>query len=259
MRLFETHAHYNDEVFKKEELDDILNNCRSVGVDTFVNVGYNKTASIDSIKLSNKYNDFYAAIGVHPHDVDKDTAQDIYDVYNKYDSQKVVAIGEIGLDYVFVKDNKESQKKLFEEQIELSNTLKLPIVIHTRDASLDTYNILKEKSSEYGTLLHCFKPTDDLMKLVLNKGFYVAFGGNITYKRNASFAEYITKIPLSQIVLETDTPYLSPEPYRGTRNDSSRLPIVLNKLSEFLKKDKEELAEIVYDNSVRFYRIDKYI
>lgn len=117
---------------------------------------------------------------------------------------------------------------------------------------MDTYNILKENKPKYGALLHCFKPTDDLMKLVIDEGFYVAFGGNITYSRSKSFGGYIRKIPLDRILLETDSPYLAPEPYKGTINDSSNLPIILGKLSDYLNVDKEELADIIYNNSVRF-------
>lgn len=254
MRYFETHAHYNDEVYNND-LDVVLEGCKKVGVDTIVNIGYNKESSIQSIKLSEKYDYFYSAIGVHPHDVDNDTAQDIYDIYTKYNNSKILAIGEIGFDFAFVKDNKEKQRNLFIEQIELANTLKLPILIHSRDASLDTYNILKEKEAEYGTLFHCFQPSDDLVRLVLEKGYFVAFGGNITFKRNITFKNYIDRIPLNQMVIETDSPYLSPEPYRGTRNDSSRLPLVCKKLAEYKNESEEKVSEIVYNNSKNFFRI----
>ena len=254
MRYFETHAHYNDEVYN-EDLDEVLNKCREKGVDKFINVGYNKESSLKSIELSDKYSDFYAAIGVHPHDVENNTAQDIFDIYDEKDKKKIVAIGEIGFDYAFVKDNKDKQKKLFLEQIELANTLKLPILIHSRDASLDTYNTLKEKRAEYGTLFHCFQPSDDLVKLVLENGYFVAFGGNITFKRNATFKKYIDMIPLNQIVIETDSPYLCPEPYRGKRNDSSKLPLVCRKLAEYKDIEENEITKIVYENAFNFFKI----
>ncbi len=254
MKYFDTHAHYNDELYN-DELESVLDNCKKAGVDTIVNVGYNKDSSIGSINLALKYDNFYAAIGVHPHDVDTNTAQDVYDIYQKYKNSKIVGIGEIGFDFAFVKDNKEKQRNLFIQQIELANTLKLPILIHSRDASLDTYNTLREKRAEYGTLFHCFQPSDDLVRLVLENGYYVAFGGNVTYKRNASFKRYIEKIPLSQIVVETDCPYLSPEPYRGTRNDSSRLPIICKKLSEYKEVETEVLENAVYKNAKKFFNI----
>ena len=186
MRFFDTHAHYNDEVYDIDR-EEVLKKIRESGVEYIVNVGYNKVSSIDSINLSKKYEYIYSAIGVHPHDVENETAQDIYNVYNQNDNKKIVAIGEIGLDYAFVKDNKLKQIALFESQIELANSLKLPILIHSRDAALDTYNVIKNKRAEYGTLFHCFQPSDDLVRLVLENGYMVAFGGNITFKRNEAF------------------------------------------------------------------------
>lgn len=255
MKFFETHAHYNDKKYNGN-LDGILNKCKDVGVDCIVNIGYNKESSKKAIELAKNYEYMYAVIGVHPHDVENDVADDIYKIYDECDiKEKVIAIGEIGLDYAFIKDNKEKQEKLFIDQINLANELNLPVVIHTREASLDTYNILKENKPKYGALLHCFKPSDDLMKLVLEHDYYVAFGGNITYKRSKSFGDYVRKIPLDRILLETDSPYLAPEPYKGMLNDSSNLPLILDKLAEYLNVDKEELADITYNNSVRFFKL----
>ena len=170
-------------------------------------------------------------------------------------NKKIVAIGEIGLDYAFVKDNKEAQKRLFIEQIALSNELKLPILIHSRDASLDTYNLISENKAQNGTLFHCFQPSDDLVRLVLENGYTVAFGGNITYKRNESFKEYIKKIPIEQIVIETDSPYLAPEPYRGTINTSANLPIICEKLAQYKELDVEYVVNTVYENAKKFFKV----
>ena len=198
MRYFDTHAHYNDEKFK-DNLDEVISEYKSVGVDRVVNIGYNIESSKKAIDLSNTYSNTYVAIGIHPSDVDKCSVSELEELYNKNNNGKIVAIGEIGLDYYWVKDNKEAQKELFKEQIKLANKLKLPIVVHSRDASLDTYNILKECPAKYGTLLHCFSPTDDLVRLVVENGYKVAFGGNITYNRAKSFQSYMDMIPVSQI------------------------------------------------------------
>ena len=254
MRYFDTHAHYNDEKFK-DNLDEVINEYKSVGVDRVVNIGYNIESSKKAIDLSNTYSNTYVAIGIHPSDVDKCSVSELEELYNKYNNGKIVAIGEIGLDYYWVKDNKEAQKELFKEQIKLANKLKLPIVVHSRDASLDTYNILKECPAKYGTLLHCFSPTDDLVRLVVENGYKVAFGGNITYNRAKSLQSYMDMIPVSQIVIETDSPYLPPVPLRGTVNTSKNLPIILEKLAEYKKMDVEELSEIVYRNSLEFFNI----
>lgn len=257
MKYIDTHAHYNEVVYDGQ-LDQVLEQCREANVTKIINIGYNEKSSLKSIQLSENYDYIYATIGVHPHDVEHNSAEDIFKIYENNRDKKIVAIGEIGLDYAFVKDNKEKQIALFTEQIELANALKLPIVIHSRDASLDTYRVIKDmKQAQYGTLFHCFHPTDDLVRLVLENGYMVAFGGNITYKRNLKFYEYIKNIPIKQIVIETDSPYLPPEPYRGKTNISAYLPIIAKKLAECKQMDLEELTHNLYHNSIQFFNLDK--
>ena len=254
MEYFDTHAHYNDEKFDGI-VDDVLNRCKNIGVKYVINIGYNIESSIKAIELSNKYKNMYVAIGIHPSDVGKCSVEELEKIYNEYNNGKVVAIGEIGLDYSYTKENKKEQIDLFKTQIELANRLKLPICVHSRDASLDTYLTLKECPAKYGTLMHCFSPTEDLVRLVLENGYMVAFGGNITYKRAKSFSRYMDMIPVEQIVIETDSPYLPPVPLRGTLNTSENLPIILEKLSEYKNISKEELSKIVYRNSLEFFNI----
>ena len=254
MEYFDTHAHYNDEKFDGI-VDDVLNRCKNIGVKYVINIGYNIESSIKAIELSNKYKNMYVAIGIHPRDVGKCSVEELEKIYNEYNNGKVVAIGEIGLDYSYTKENKKEQIDLFKTQIELANRLKLPICVHSRDASLDTYLTLKECPAKYGTLMHCFSPTEDLVRLVLENGYMVAFGGNITYKRAKSFSRYMDMIPVEQIVIETDSPYLPPVPLRGTINTSENLPIILEKLSEYKNISKEELSKIVYRNSLEFFNI----
>lgn len=255
LKYFDTHAHFNDRAFEND-IEIELKECRDKNVEYIVNVGYNKESSLDSIKLSEKYDYIYAAIGIHPSEIYSTKVDDIYNIYEKNSDKKIVAIGEIGLDYTCRDDDKQNQKKFFIEQIELANTLKLPIFVHTRNASKDTYDILKnDKCPEYGMILHCFNPTDDFIRLILEKNYMVGFGGNITYPRKKSFKDYVKKIPLSNIVLETDAPYLTPEPFKGTRNSSKYLNLICKKLAEYLDMNEEELSQIVYDNSKRFFKI----
>ncbi|MEG1705789.1 MAG: TatD family hydrolase [Clostridia bacterium] len=254
MKYIDTHTHYNDEVFK-DNIDEILNKIKNSNVDKIVNVGYSLEGSKSSIELSKKYEYIYAAIGIHPENIEENI-EDIEQLYIENKGKKIVAIGEIGLDYHYTKENKEKQKDVFIKQIELAEKLKLPIIIHSRDASLDTYNIIKDNVSENTKLLfHCFAPTDDLLKLVLERKYYVAFGGNITYPRNNSFKEYIEKIPLNQIVIETDCPYLAPIPLRRSVNDSSNLVYVCRKLAEYKKISEDAVAKIVYENAKNFFDI----
>ena len=254
MIYYDTHAHYNDEKFD-DVVDETIKECLDIGVHYINNIGYNIESSKKAIELSKKYNECYAVIGIHPSDVGKCEVEDIEMLYKNLNNGKIVAIGEIGLDYYWVKDNKEEQKKLFISQIDLANKLKLPIVVHSRDASLDTYLTLKEHPAKYGTLLHCFSPTEDLVRLVVENNYMVAFGGNITYNRAKSFQKYMDMIPATQIVIETDAPYLPPVPLRGTINTSRDLPIVLEKLAEYKHMDVEELSKIVYRNSLEFFNI----
>ena len=254
MKYFDTHAHYNDKVFN-ENREEILKKCKDAKVQYIVNVGSSVKESLECINIANSHDFIYASIGIHPYNIKEDNVQDLYDMYKKEENKKVVAVGEIGLDYHFSKEDKKEQINCFIEQIELANTLKLPILVHTRDASLDTYKILKdEKKAEYGTLLHCFNPTDDLVRLVLDRGYTVAFGGNITYKRAPSFGKYLNEIPLEQIVVETDAPYLPPVPLRGTVNDSTNLKYICKRLAEYRGIDENIIVENVY-NAKKFYKI----
>lgn len=258
MKYIDTHAHYNDDVFK-ENIDEILNKCKAAGVEKIINVGYELPSSKYAIELSNKYEYIYCAIGIHPHDVDNYSVNEIEELYNEFKAQgklnKLVGIGEIGIDYAYVKDNKEKQIELFKKQIELANKLKLPIIIHSRDASLDTYNTVKDNPPLYGAIFHCFQPSDDLVRLVLERKYMVAFGGNITYKRNESFKKYIMQIPIEQIVIETDCPYLAPEPLRGSINDSSNLKFICKKLAEYKEMDEQYVAQKVHDNAIEFFKL----
>ncbi|MEG2310804.1 MAG: TatD family hydrolase [Clostridia bacterium] len=251
MSYFDTHAHYNDDVFK-DNLDEVLQNNKKNGVKYIINVGYNKKSSQKAIDLSLKYEYMYSSIGIHPHDVD----EKVIDIYNIYQTdKKIVAIGEIGLDYAFVSDNKRAQTNLFIEQIELANALKLPIIIHSRDAKIDTYNTVKENKPQYGALFHCFQPCDELTRLVLERGYSIAVGGNITYKRNESFAKYIKQIPIDKIVVETDCPYLSPVPFRGSINTSANLPIIVKKLAEYKEMQQEDVENKTFENSIKFFKV----
>ncbi len=256
MKYFDTHAHYNDKAFAQNR-EEILDKCIKENVKYIVNVGASIGESKESIDIANTHDFIYSSIGIHPYYAKEEKVNDLYNLYNKENNSKVLAIGEIGLDYHTTKEDKDDQIRRFIEQIELANSLKLPILVHTRDASLDTYKVLKdEKIAEYGVLLHCFNPTDDLVRLVLERGYTVAFGGNITYKRSPSFKGYLDKIPLSQIVVETDAPYLAPVPFRGTINNSTNLKYICEKLAEYKNTSIDEIVENVYNNAVNFYKIN---
>ena len=255
--IFDTHAHYDDEVFN-EDRDKLLKNIKNNGVDFIVNVG----ASIDSTKkaleLAKKYSFIYAAIGVHPSETEGLCEQDMQWLKEQVSNKKVVAIGEIGLDYYWPDPNQSIQKKWFERQLSLASEVKLPIIIHSRDAAKDTLDILKGWQKElHGGVIHCFSYTKEIAREYLNMDYYFGIGGVLTFKNARKLIEAVEYIPIERILLETDCPYLAPEPYRGKRNQSDYIDFVAQKLSEIKGLKKEEVLMCTMENAREFYRIDQ--
>lgn len=254
MKFIDTHAHYDDDKFL-EDIDEVLNNVYNSDIDKIINVGINVKNSREIVNLARKYNNMYITIGVHPtEEVEENYIENLKEIYYS-NKDIVVAIGEIGLDYYWEKEKKEYQKNLFINQIKLANELKLPIVVHCRDAGEDAVEILKLHTPLYGCVFHCYQPNDATAKYILENNMYISLTGNITFKRNNHFHEILEKIPLERIMLETDCPYMSPEPYRGRRNSSLNIPIIAQKLAELKGKSIEEIAEITYNNSIEFYKL----
>lgn len=216
--------------------------------------GYNIEKSEYAIKLSKQNDYIYSAVGISPNDIEDYTKQNLEKIEQMAKYDKVVAIGEIGLDYYWNKDNKEKQKELFIKQIEIANKLNKPIIIHTRDASIDTIDILKNNSVYARGIFHCCPLNQELIKEGLKLGFYISFSGNVTFK-NAKSEGPISLVPLDRLLIETDSPYLSPEPLRGTRNNSVNVKLVAEKISEIHNKSLEEIAKITYQNANRIFKI----
>lgn len=255
--IFDTHAHYDDEAFDKDR-DELLKKMKSEGVDFIVNVG----ASMDSVRttlaLAKEYPHIYAAIGVHPSETEKLCEQDMQWLKEQVPNEKVVAIGEIGLDYYWPEPNHPTQKKWFERQLSLASEVKLPVVIHSRDSAKDTLDILKGWHKElHGGVIHCFSYTKEIAREYLNMDYYFGVGGVLTFKNAKKLIEAVEYIPLDRILLETDCPYLAPEPYRGKRNQSSYIDFMAQKLSEIKKLDKEEILMRTMENARKFYGIDQ--
>ena len=192
--------------------------------------------------------------GISPNDVEDFSEENLAKIEEMAKDEKVVAIGEIGLDYYWNKKNKELQKELFIKQIEIANKLDLPIVIHTRDASVDTIQILKDHPVKNKGIFHCCPLNQELIKNGLNLGFYISFSGNITFK-NAKSEAAVSIVPMDRLLIETDSPYLTPEPFRGTRNDSSKVKLVAEKVAEINGISLEEVAKITYENANRIFKI----
>lgn len=279
MELFDNHAHYNDEKFDGDR-DEIIKKIYESGVTKFICAGYSLDSSIKALEIAEKYDFIYTIAGVSPNDIpgknqDEDlegkTEEEKQKLYTEcmqiVDNQlekiekiaqnkKVVAIGEIGLDYYWNKQNKELQKQVFIKQIELANKLDLPIVIHTREAVMDTLDILKNiKPTIKPGVFHCCPLNVELVKEALKLGFYISFAGPITFKNSKNAREIARMVPLNKMLIETDSPYLAPEPVRGTRNDSRNVRYIAEKIAEFKEVSVEEIAEATYRNAVEVFGI----
>ncbi|MBR1969836.1 MAG: TatD family hydrolase [Clostridia bacterium] len=255
MMLFDSHAHYNDPAYDADR-DVILSAMKDGGVGYIINSGCSVASAKDSIALCEKYDFFYSSIGIHPCHAHESTQKDLDDIRALASHPKVKAIGEIGLDYYYEKTHKEVQKQFFADQIELARSLKLPFVIHCRDACGDCLDILRANYKGEGALMHCFSESRETAKILLDMGFLFSIGGTVTFKNNVRTVSAVEYIPLENLVLETDAPYLTPTPYRGKRNNSVYMRYVAEKIAEIKGLETEEVIEKTTENAKRFYRID---
>ncbi|NMA84657.1 MAG: TatD family hydrolase [Epulopiscium sp.] len=245
---FESHAHYDDRAFDKDR-HELLEKLQESGIDIIINAAADLSSSKEGIKLAKQYDFFYATVGVHPHAVEK-LEDDHIHILRKYILEpKVVAIGEIGLDYYYEHSPREVQKKWFEKQITLAKENKLPIIVHSRDAAKDTYDILQQHASTlYGGVIHCYSGSLEMAKEYVDMGFYLGVGGVITFKNAKKLVEVVREIPLTSLLIETDAPYLTPIPHRGKRNDSTMLPYIAQAIADIKQISLEEVVEQTREN-----------
>lgn len=258
MKLFDSHCHLNDEKYN-EDRKELIENLRKQGVKRLVTAGYSIESSKEAIKLSKEYDFIHATIGISPNDVPKtlkDLDKDLNNIKDLYEEgEKIVAVGEIGLDYYWNTENKEIQKEAFKRQIELANNLNLPIQIHTREAIADTLEILKDNKVNRKGIFHCCPFNRELVKEGLKLGFYISFAGPATFKNSRNAVEIIKMVPDDKMLVETDSPYLSPEPFRGKRNDPSRVQYIIKKIAEVKEKSFEEIEKMVYENANTIFNL----
>lgn len=254
MRIIDVHAHYEDEKYD-DDRDQVINRQFENGVEYIINAGAGIESSKGAIEVAKKYDNIYCTIGVHPEFVDKgENVDNLRKLYEENNNEKIVAIGEIGLDYHYTKENKEKQKKLFKDQLEFAYEVGLPVQIHSRDASIDTIEVLENtKKKPNKIMFHCFDLNFETAKYIIKKGYSVSLGGNITYKRKSLAYEVLREIPIESIMTETDSPYLSPESKRGERNESKNIADVINKIAEIRDMSVEEVINKTYENAVKFY------
>lgn len=258
MQYFDSHSHYNDEKFESD-YEEILKKVYENGVTKLINAGADIDTSKKSIEMAQKYKFTYSTVGISPNDIAESIEkidEQLEIIKELVKNEKVVAIGEIGLDYYWNKENKELQKYAFIEQIKIANENNLPIQIHTREAVNDTLEILKDiEKPQKGAIFHCCPLNQELVKEGIKLGIYISLAGTITFKNSKNANEIIKMIPLEQMLIETDSPYLAPEPNRGTRNDSRNLKYIVEKIANVKERTPEEIAQITYKNAETIFNI----
>ncbi|MCX7745288.1 MAG: TatD family hydrolase [Clostridia bacterium] len=254
--LFDSHAHFDDERFDSDR-DEIILNANKNGVSYILNAASDMESAKMSIALSKKFHFLYAAVGVHPHNVSNLGEGVLSELVELARNSKVVAIGEIGLDYYYDFSPKDVQQEWFGRQINLARELKLPVIIHNRDAHEDTMRLIKsEKAREVGGVLHCYSGSVEMAKEVLEHNLYISVGGPVTFKNAKKTIEVVKYVPLDRLLIETDCPYLTPEPYRGKRNDSSFVRLVAEKIAEIKGISYDEAAFATLNNAKTLFKIE---
>ena len=259
--IVDSHAHLNDDVLIND-IENIKNNMNEFGVSMVLIPGWDIKSSIDAINISNNFDGFYAAIGIHPENIDGLELDDIDKIKDLSKNNKVIAIGEIGLDYHYTKDNKEQQILFFKKQLSLALELDLPVVIHMRDCTEDLLNVVKEFKKENNLykirgIMHSFSGSIETMNEFLKLGFYISFSGPVTFKNARQQKECAINCPMDRILVETDSPYLTPEPFRGKRNEPKNVYFTLKYISELRGESIDSLADATTNNFKKLFRLEK--
>ena len=254
--IFDSHAHYNDSKFD-EDRDEVLKGIQESNVRYIMNVADSMKSLKKVLDIAGKYDFVYASVGVHPEEV-TDLSQKDMDILMEYTKlPKVKAIGEIGLDYYWGDVEKSLQKMWFSQQIELAKAVRLPIIVHDREAHGDCVDILRsENARDVGGILHCFSGSREMARDILDMGMYIGIGGTVTFKNARKVKEVAEYVPLESIVLETDAPYLAPEPFRGKRNSSDLIKYIAEEIARIKGVSLDEVEEITFENAKRCYGIE---
>ena len=255
MKLFDTHAHINDNRFDNDRAD-MLQACFDAGVEYIMIPGVDRQTVESGVALAETDDRLYAAVGTHPHEA-KDFTDDDYEYFKELalHNDKVRAIGEIGLDYYYDFSDRPTQKKVFIRQLELAREVDLPIIIHDRDAHGDIMDILRNEGKDNWGIFHCYSGSWELAKEAIKLGFYISFAGPVVFPKSTKLKEVAKQVPLDRILIETDSPYLTPPPFRGRRNDPSKTQFVAQEIASLRGMDVDEFALIAYENGKRVFGI----
>lgn len=252
--IWDTHAHLDDPRYAKD-FTQVLEHMKSARISRVTNVGYDLASSERSLELAKQHDFIYAAVGVHPHDAEGATPETWERLLEMAKNEKVIGWGEIGLDYYRDLSPRPVQKEVFIQQIELADQVGLPIIIHNRDAHEDLLKIVKEHPPKHGGVFHCYSGSWEMAKILLNLGFYLSFAGPLTYKNARHTVEVASQVPFDRFLVETDSPYLTPEPYRGKRNEPAFVREVVAKIAELRHLDFEAVAEMAFHNGEALFGI----
>lgn len=254
MKIFETHAHYDDEAFR-EDREALFDEMFAKDIDTIINVGASFAGCEQSVALADSHEKIYAAVGIHPEDVEELTeARMAWLKKTASENEKVLAIGEIGLDYHYPEPAKEIQQQLFRRQLNLAADVKKPVIIHSREACQDTLACMRaEHAEQIGGVIHCYSYSKEAAQEFLKMGFYFGFGGVVTFKNAKKAVEAVEAIPIEKILLETDCPYMAPEPNRGKRNYSGYLPYVAERIAQIKQMTAQEVIDITNANARKLF------
>lgn len=253
--IFDSHAHYDDKQFD-EDREQVLTHLKDVGVEQVVNISNGWDDMLRMLDMIGRYPFMYGTVGIHPCKVSDLNEERMGRLREFCHRDKIVAVGEIGLDYYWMSDPKEVQREWFIRQLHLAKEENLPVVIHSRDASQETFDIMKaEHAGTTGGVIHCYSGSYEMAKEYVKLGYYLGIGGVVTFKNSKVLKKVAAEIPLESIVVETDCPYLAPMPHRGTRNSSAYLPLVIEEIANLRGISTEEVEQVTYENACRLYHI----
>ena len=252
--IFDTHAHYDDAQFD-DDREHILASMEAAGIGGIVNASSDTASWEKIISLTDTYSFLYGAIGVHPDEVGQLNEENFYYMEKLLQRDKIVAVGEIGLDYYWDRESRRQQKYWFIRQLELAERLQKPVIIHSREAAADTMEIMKAHGMDLDAVIHCYSYSPEMAKEYVKMGYYIGVGGVVTFKNAKKLKQVVQEIPLTSIVLETDCPYLAPVPYRGKRNSSLYLPYIAQEIAELKGIFVEEVIAQTEKNAKQLYRL----
>jgi TatD DNase family protein len=254
--LFDTHAHLNAEQYS-EDLEEVISRAKEAGVTNLVVVGFDRPTIEKAMELIDRYEFIFASVGWHPVDAIDMTDDDLLWIEELTNHPKVVALGEMGLDYYWDKSPKDVQQEVFRKQIRLAKKVKLPIIIHNREATADIIEILKEEGAEeVGGIMHCFSGSPETARKCINMNFYISLGGPVTFKNAKKPKEVAAEVPLDMLLIETDCPYLTPHPYRGKRNEPAYVKLVAEQIAEIKGLTYEEVAQATQHNAKKVFNMN---